>query len=97
MDDAAIFNLIIVVLIVGVVIFTFKLCINVVPQSEVYVVERFGKYSRTLSAGLSLIIPYLDRVAHRVSVLERQLDEQPISVITKDNVEVTLETLTQPF
>ena len=97
MDDAAIFNLIIVVLIVGVVIFTLKLGINVVPQSEVYVVERLGKYSRTLSAGLSLIIPYLDRVAHRVSVLERQLDEQPISVITKDNVEVTLETLTQPF
>ncbi len=61
-------------------------------QSEVYVVERFGKYSRTLNAGLSLIIPFLDKVAHRVSVLERQLDEQRISVITKDNVEVVLET-----
>lgn len=92
MDGAAIFDVIVVALIVGIVIFTLKLGINVVPQSEVYVVERFGKYSRTLSAGLSLIIPYLDRVAHRVSVLERQLDEQPISVITKDNVEVTLET-----
>ena len=92
MDELAIFNLIIVALIVGIIILTLKLGINVVPQSEVYVVERFGKYSRTLSAGLSLIVPYLDRVAHKVSVLERQLDEQPISVITKDNVEVTLET-----
>ena len=92
MDEAAIFNIIIVVLIIGLVLFTLKLGINVVPQSEVYVVERFGRYSRTLSAGLSLIIPYLDRVAHRVSILERQLDEQRISVITKDNVEVILET-----
>ena len=55
-------------------------------------VERFGKYSRTLNAGLSLIIPFLDRIAHKVDVLERQLDEQRISVITRDNVEVILET-----
>ena len=62
------------------------------PQSDVFVTERLGKYSRTLNAGLSVIIPFLDRVAHRVSILERQLDEQRISVITKDNVEVVLET-----
>ncbi len=92
MDDAALFQIVIILLIVGIVILTLKLGINIVPQSEVYVVERFGKYSRTLRAGLSLIIPYLDRVAHKVSVLERQLDEQSISVITKDNVEVILET-----
>ena len=55
MDEAAIFNIIIVVLIIGLVLFTLKLGINVVPQSEVYVVERFGRYSRTLSAGLSLL------------------------------------------
>lgn len=92
MDDAALFQIVIILLIVGIVILTLKLGINIVPQSEVYVIERFGKYSRTLRAGLSLIIPYLDRVAHKVSVLERQLDEQSISVITKDNVEVILET-----
>ena len=92
MDEAAIFNIVIIVLIVGVVLLTLKLGINIVPQSEVYVVERFGHYSRTLRAGLLLIIPYLDRVAHKVSILERQLEEQKISVITKDNVEVTLET-----
>lgn len=92
MDEAAIFNIVIIVLIVSVVLLTLKLGINIVPQSEVYVVERFGRYSRTLRAGLSLIIPYLDRVAHKVSILERQLEEQKISVITKDNVEVTLET-----
>ncbi|MEM7209107.1 MAG: stomatin-like protein [Pseudomonadota bacterium] len=66
--------------------------IKIVPQSQVYVVERFGKYTKTLRAGLSLIVPFLDRVAHKVSILERQLPEFQISVITKDNVEVKLET-----
>ncbi|MDB3892494.1 SPFH/Band 7/PHB domain protein [Alphaproteobacteria bacterium] len=74
------------------VILTLYLGIKIVPQSEVYVVERFGKYTKTLTAGLSIIVPYLDRVAHRVSILERQLPEFNISVITRDNVEVRLET-----
>ena len=58
----------------------------------VFVIERFGKYSKTLNAGLNIIVPYLDKVAHRVSILERQLKEFTISVISKDNVEVKLET-----
>lgn len=65
--------------------------INIVPQSKVFVVERFGKYTNSLQAGLNLIIPFLDRIAHRISILERQLPEFRISVITKDNVEVALE------
>lgn len=65
--------------------------IRVVPQSEEFVVERFGKYTRTLRAGLNLLVPFLEKVAHRISVLERQLPEFRISVIAKDNVEVTLE------
>ena len=69
-----------------------KLGIKVVSQSEVYIIERFGKYSQTLQAGLSLIVPFIDRVAHVVRVLEQQIEEQKISVITKDNVEVILET-----
>ena len=79
------------ILVVVLLVATLRLGIKVVPQSEVFVVERFGKFARTLNAGLSLILPFLDRVAHRVSILERQLDQQRISVITKDNVEVTLE------
>lgn len=65
--------------------------VKVVPQSYVFVVERFGKFTRILPAGLSFIVPFLDRVAHRVSVLERQLPEFRISVITRDNVEVQLD------
>lgn len=65
--------------------------VKVVSQSEVFVIERFGKYTKTLSAGLSFIVPFLDRVAHKISILERQLPEFEISVITRDNVEVRLE------
>jgi regulator of protease activity HflC (stomatin/prohibitin superfamily) len=73
-------------------VLTIYLGIKIVPQSRVYVVERFGKYFRTLNAGLSIIVPFLDSVAHRVDILERQLESQKISVITRDNVEVELET-----
>ena len=65
--------------------------IKVIPQSDVFVIERFGKYTKTLQAGLNFIVPFLDRVAHKISILERQLPEFTISVITKDNVEVKLD------
>ena len=64
--------------------------IRVVPQSRVFIVERFGKYTKTLYAGLNFLVPFLDVVRHKISILERQLPEFKISVITKDNVEVFL-------
>lgn len=66
--------------------------IQVVSQSTEFIIERFGKYNRTLRAGINIIIPFLDRVTYKLSILERQLDEFDISVITRDNVEVNLET-----
>ena len=72
------------------IIFVYK-GVKVVPQSNVYVIERFGKYRKTLNAGLNLIVPFLDSIAHKLSILERQLPQFNISVITKDNVEVNLE------
>lgn len=65
--------------------------VKVVPQSKVFVIERFGKYTRTLKPGLNFIVPFLDRVSANVSILERQLDAFTISIITRDNVEVKLE------
>lgn len=65
--------------------------VKVIPQSNVFVVERFGRFTKTLDAGLNFIVPFLDRIAHRISILERQLPEFKISVITRDNVEVRLE------
>ena len=80
-----------VLILILALIFVFK-GVKVVPQSKVYVIERFGKYLKTLKAGLNLIVPFLDSIAHKLSILERQLPQFNISVITKDNVEVNLET-----
>lgn len=66
--------------------------VKIVPQSHEYVIEQFGKYTLTLKAGLNFIVPILNRVAAKVSILERQLEPQEISVITKDNVEIHLTT-----
>ncbi len=81
--------LIIMILVLGIVV--VFLGVKVVPQSEVYVVERFGRFEKTLSPGLNLIIPGLQYIAHRVSVLERQLPASTISIITRDNVQVNLQ------
>jgi regulator of protease activity HflC (stomatin/prohibitin superfamily) len=75
---------------VALVFATMYAGVKVVPQSKVFVVERFGKYTKTLPAGLNIIVPFLDRVAHKIIILERQLPDFEISVITSDNVEVRL-------
>ncbi len=64
--------------------------IKIVPQSENFVIERFGRYTKTLKAGLNFIIPVLDRVARKLTILERQLPEKPHDVITKDNVTIII-------
>jgi regulator of protease activity HflC (stomatin/prohibitin superfamily) len=74
------------------IIMVFK-GIQVVPQTKVFLIERFGKYRTTLNAGLNWIIPFLDHVSNKVDILERQLPQQSVSVITKDNVEVVLKTI----
>jgi len=72
-------------------VFVLFLGIKVVPQSKVFIIERFGKYTKTLDSGLNFIVPFIDNVAFKVDILERQLPKFAISVITKDNVEVGLE------
>ena len=89
MENLSADNIIVILLIVFVLLLIWR-GVKVVPQSDVYVIERFGKFQRTLPAGLNLIVPFLDTVSHRISVLERQLPEFAISVITRDNVEVNL-------
>jgi len=67
--------------------------IKIVPQAEEFVVEQFGKYVRTLKPGLNFIIPIFQSVAHKINILERQIKKEGILVITKDNVQVTLDTV----
>ena len=66
--------------------------LKIVPQSEKYVVERFGRLHSVLGPGINLIVPFLDHVAHRISILERQLPNASQDAITKDNVLVQVET-----
>ena len=82
-------NIVLVVFVV-LIIYVVFLSIKIVPQSKVFVIERFGKFTRILESGLSLIVPFVDRVAFKVDILERQLPPFKMSVITEDNVEVEL-------
>ena len=66
--------------------------VRIVPQSEKHVVERFGRLRAVLGPGINFIVPFLDRVAHKVSVLERQLPTTRQDAITADNVLVQVDT-----
>lgn len=66
--------------------------VRIVPQSEKHVVERFGRLRSVLGPGINFIVPFLDRVAHQVSILERQLPNASQDAITADNVLVQVET-----
>ena len=67
--------------------------IVIVPQSKVYVVERLGSYSDTWSAGLHIKIPFIERIAKKVSLKEQVADFPPQPVITRDNVTMQIDTV----
>jgi regulator of protease activity HflC (stomatin/prohibitin superfamily) len=73
-------------------IVTIFKAVRIVPQSEKYVVERFGRLRSVLGPGINFLVPYLDRVAHKVSVLERQLPNARQDAISADNVLLQVET-----
>lgn len=81
---------IILLIIVGIV---GLLSIKVVRQSEVYIIERFGKYHTTAEAGLNFILPLIDKVRAVVSLKQQTMDVPPQGVITKDNVTITIDTV----
>ena len=64
--------------------------LKIVPQTDNLLIERLGKYHRTLAAGVHVIIPFLDRVAHRESILERQLPAKEVPAFTRDNVQIAI-------
>jgi regulator of protease activity HflC (stomatin/prohibitin superfamily) len=81
-----------IVLLVIIVIIAFK-SIKVVRQSEVYIIERLGKFSKIADAGLTIIIPFFDHVRSVVSLKEQTMDIPPQGVITEDNVTITIDTV----
>ncbi|MBC6437137.1 MAG: SPFH/Band 7/PHB domain protein [Rhodobacteraceae bacterium] len=83
---------VVALLLAGFIILCIFLGIRIVPQSEQHVVERFGRLKAVLGPGINFIVPFLDRVAHKVSVLERQLPNASQDAITSDNVLLQVET-----
>jgi regulator of protease activity HflC (stomatin/prohibitin superfamily) len=67
--------------------------IKVVPQAQVYVIERIGAYHTTWGTGLHMLIPFIDRIAKKVSLKEFVVDFKPQPVITKDNVTMQIDTV----
>ena len=67
--------------------------IKIVKQSEVYIIERLGKFYKVADAGLTIIIPFLDHVRSVVSLKQQTMDVPPQGVITKDNVTITIDTV----
>ncbi|MGB7317481.1 MAG: SPFH domain-containing protein [Planktotalea sp.] len=81
-----------IVLLAVFIIICILLGVRIVPQSEKFVVERFGRLRSVLGPGINLIVPFLDKVAHKISILERQLPNATQDAITADNVLVQVET-----
>ncbi|MCG5499759.1 SPFH domain-containing protein [Ectothiorhodospira lacustris] len=74
-------------IVVVTIIFIAK-AVKAVPQGEKWTVERFGRYTRTLESGLSIIVPFIDSIGRKLTVMEQVLDVPAQTVITKDNVAV---------
>ena len=81
-----------IVLLVIILVIAFK-SIKVVRQSEVYIIERLGKFHKVADAGLTIIIPFFDHVRSVVSLKQQTMDVPPQGVITKDNVTITIDTV----
>ncbi|MFA1745294.1 SPFH domain-containing protein [Fusobacterium animalis] len=81
-----------VLLIILIAIVMLK-AVKIVPESQVYIVEKLGKYYQSLSSGLSFINPFFDRVSRVVSLKEQVVDFDPQAVITKDNATMQIDTV----
>ncbi|HEZ4413012.1 TPA: paraslipin, partial [Neisseria meningitidis] len=79
-----------IILLAAVAVFGFKSFV-VIPQQEVHVVERLGRFHRALTAGLNILIPFIDRVAYRHSLKEIPLDVPSQVCITRDNTQLTVD------
>lgn len=81
----------------GIVVFIVLIIIisnvKIVPQANAYVIEKLGAYSTTWSTGLHVKVPFIDRIARKVSLKEQVVDFPPQQVITKDNVTMQIDTV----
>ena len=85
--------IVLLVLVVGLAVFAVLRSVQIVPQAHAGIVERFGRYHRTLNAGLNLVMPFIDRLRPLIDLREQVVTFPPQPVITKDNLVVGIDTV----
>ncbi len=84
---------IVIIIVAVIVVVTLARTIRVVPQARAAVVERLGRYSRTLSPGLTLVVPFIDRIRSTIDLREQVVSFPPQPVITEDNLVVSIDSV----
>ena len=92
-DGAAVGVVIGLVIVIGVILGLIISCIKIVPQATTFIIERLGTYKTTWDTGLHLKVPFIDKVAKKISLKEKVADFAPQAVITKDNVTMQIDTV----
>jgi regulator of protease activity HflC (stomatin/prohibitin superfamily) len=85
--------LIVALVVAAFVLVTLARTIRIIPQARAGVIERLGRYSRTLNAGLAIVIPFVDRIRQTIDLREQVVSFQPQPVITEDNLVVSIDTV----
>jgi regulator of protease activity HflC (stomatin/prohibitin superfamily) len=86
-------GLIILLVVAALVLLTLARTIRIVPQARAGVVERLGRYSRTLTPGLTIVVPFIDRIRDMIDLREQVVSFDPQPVITEDNLVVNIDTV----
>jgi len=86
-------GIIAIVVVLFILVIVFATSFKIVPQAYAYIVERLGQYHTTWNAGIHFLVPFIDRVAKKITLKEQVLDYDPQAVITKDNVTMQIDTV----
>lgn len=87
------FGIVVLALLVLLVVVTLVKSVALIPQAEAAVIERLGRYTRTVSGQLTLLLPFIDRIRARVDIRERVVSFPPQPVITEDNLTLSIDTV----
>src|SRR5438874_4093503 len=86
-------GLIVLLVVAAFVLLTLARTVRIIPQARAGVVERLGRYSRTLTPGLTIVVPFVDRIRDMIDLREQVVSFEPQPVITEDNLVVSIDTV----